>query len=275
MRARRAGFAPVILVVALGVAGACALVPNWRPWNWSVFQKKVPVAALTAAQADLARSQKEAAAREADLRAAAEKERAGLIDQVGYAHEMASGASIALARAPVAPEVTLAAGLIGRVNASLTQAIGDLPPARQAEIAAIVDGALSAKQQEVDAAKAVLAARDAQLAMVTAEREQVQKQLPVLQAAVETANAKVAASQATVSAKTQEVVTFAQKVAAKEREAGSLSAQIHSLFRIVIFLGILYVIVHIVLPSLAQEFPGIGWLTTLNRVTKSATSAHA
>ena len=276
MKITRSGFVIIpalVWVAVLGIGGA-ALVPNWRPWNWSVFQPAVPAAALSKAQADLAKAQQDAAAREADLKAAEARERKSLLDQLGYAHEMASGAAIALGRAPQSPEVTLAAGLLGRVDVSLTAAIGDLPAGQQAEIRAIVDGALSAKQAEIDKAKADLAARDADLARVTTEREQVKQQIPVLQASLDTANAKVSASQAVVTAKTAEVVTYAEKVAAKEKEAGSLSAQLGSLLRIAALVAVLYLIVHVALPSLAQEFPALGWLTTLNRVTKSVTSAH-
>jgi hypothetical protein len=271
---RTAGFAPIVVILMCSVIGGAALVPNWRPWNWSVFQPKVPVAALTQAQAEFAKAQKEAAAREADLLAAQAKERAGLVDQVGYAHQMAHGASIALKSAPQSPEVTLASGLLERVDSSLTAAIGDLPAERQAEIRAIVEGALSAKQAEVDAAKAKLAARDADLARVTTEREQVKAQIPVLENSLATAQAKVVATQADVTVKTQEVVTFAQKVAEKEKEAGSLTAQIGSLIRIALFVGLVYLVIHFVLPSLAQEYPSANWLTNLNRITKSVTSAH-
>ena len=271
---RTAGFAPVVVLIVCAAIGGAALVPNWRPWNWAIFQPKVPVAALTQAQADLAKAQKEAAAREADLLAAQAKERAGLVDQVGYAHQMAAGASAALKKAPPSPEVILASGLLDRVNSSLSAAIGDLPPQRQAEILAIVDGALSAKQAEIDAAKASLASRDADLARVTTEREQVKAQIPALQLSLSTAQAQVASKQADVAVQTAKVVTFAEKLQATEKEAGSLSAQVGSLFRIAILVGLIYLLIHVVLPSLAQEFPALGWLTTLNKVTKSVTSAH-
>lgn len=267
-------FVPVLVVAAvLGIGGA-ALVPNWRPWNWSVFQPKVPTAALTQAQAALVLAQKQAADREANLAAAKAREHADLVQQLGYADEMAWGASVALSKAPPSPEVALANGLVTRAHTSLRDAIGDLPAARQAEITAIVDGALSAKQAEVDAARAALAARDADLAKAAAERDQVQKQIPALQASLATANATVAATQATVTVKTAEVVTYAQKVAAKEEEEGSLTAQLGSLLRIAAFVAVLYILIHVVLPSLAQEFPALGWLTTLNKITKSVTSAH-
>lgn len=270
----RDGFAQIILIVALTAIGGAALVPNWRPWNWAIFQKAAPTAALTAAQHDLQKARADAAAKELAYQTALSAQKAQLEHQLRYAQETGAGIKPALIKAPQTAEVVLAEGLADRMDAGLAAAIGDLPEDRRREIMQIVDQALSAKQQEVDQAKAQLAARDKDLQQATDQRKAVEAQLPVLKAAVDTSEAKAQLAQANVTAKTAEVVTYADKVAQKEKESGSLSSQLHSLLRIGALIGLIIIFCNFILPSLAQEFPAVKALTVANQISKSVTSAH-
>ena len=139
---------------------------------------------------------------------------------------------------------------------------------------AIVDGALSAKQAEVDAAKASLAQRDASLALLQTQKLAVEAQIPPLQAQAKAADTKAQAAQTVVTAKTAEVVAYANKAAEKESEAGSLGALLTKAAWIVGILLALLFLANFILPSLAAEFPAVSWLVKLNQTTKSITSAH-
>jgi len=265
----------VISVVLLYVLGGLALtqaVPDWGVTHW--FAKGPPTIELSKAETALATAKSDAAKAQADLLAAQAKERAATVDQVRYSQQMVAGIPVALKRLPASPEVQLAAQLAERAQKGLSAAIGDLPADRQAEIMAIVDGALSAKQAEVDAAKAALAAKDAQLVKVTAAKVEVEAQIPVLTSKATVAAAKADAAQTLVTAKTAEVVAFADKAAAELQENGSLRATIEKyLFRAGIAV-LLYLLIHGCLPALAQEFPQSNFISKLYRWTTSLTSAH-
>lgn len=266
------GIVPVILLYALGALALTQLVPNWRlP---ALFAPKPPMVELAKAQADLAAAKAAADAAEAKLVAAHAAEQAKTTDQLRYSQQMASGARLAVAKAPVSAEVTLAGGLLDRAVKGLESAIGALPADRQAEIIQIVNDALSAKQAEVDAAKAQLAVRDRDLAVATAEKAAVQAQIPVLAAQVAKADAAKATAEGVVTAKTQEVVNFATKLADKEKEAGSFSALVGKLETVLIVLLALAAFAYFLLPCLAAEFPQFKLLVLLNRTVKSLTCAH-
>lgn len=60
----------------------------------------------------------------------------------------------------------------------------------------------------------------------------------------------------------------------KEARANSLDAWAGNLVRSLIWVGVAYLVIHWVLPSLAQEFPGVRLLQVANKAVKSVTSAH-
>lgn len=220
--AKTRGVIPVIVLYVLGAAALTQLVPDWRLPN--LFAKKPPTIELAKAEQALATAKADAAESEAKLKAAQAVEQAKIAALLGGSQQMLQGVNLALKRAPASPEVTLAMGLADRASLGLKSAIGDLPADRQAEILAIVDGALSAKQAEVDAANAKLAAKDAELKQVTADKLLIQAKIPQFEVAVEKAKTAQTAAEGTVAAKTAEIVTYAEKMAAKEKEAGSLAA---------------------------------------------------
>lgn len=220
MKTRAFIWLPVL--IAIGLLAASQAVPNFR--LTSLFAKKPPTVDLAKAEAALDAAKADAEAKITALNVAKAAEQAKIAALLGGSQQMLAGVSLALKRAPASPEVTLAMGLADRASLGLKSAIGDLPSDRQAEIIAIVDGALSAKQAEVDAANAKLAAKDAELKVTTAAKVAIEAQIPVLAAQAEKAKAVQAATQATVDAKVSEVAAYADAAAKDKAEKGSLAA---------------------------------------------------
>jgi hypothetical protein len=272
MNSRR-GVVQIAVVLAIAaVVGIVALIPSWHlP---AFLQKKPPVAALSQAEVDLAKSKADLAAAQAKLDAAQAAKEKATHDQAQYAQQMVAGVPVALARAPQSPEVVLAAQLANRAQIGLAAAIGDLPQDKQAEITLIVGQALSAKQAEVDAAKAALAVRDSELAGETASKRALEAQIPPLQATVAAKSAEVQVKDAAVQEKTAEVSKWADLKSQADQKAGSLDAYAGNLMRILLIIGILYAVCHFVLPCLAAEFPASRVLSWFYRTSTSIVSAH-
>jgi hypothetical protein len=271
------GAVPVLVLVAAGVLALVALlVPSWHlP---ALFQSKPPVAKLDQAQVQLEAAQAAQAKAEAALSAAKAKEEQARLDQLHYAQEMLSGVSQSLAKVSIqsqGPEVALAAQLAVKAESGLSAAIGALPVTEQTEITQLVAQALSAVQAQRDAAMATLATRDAQLLNETQARTALDRQLPVLAAQVATANAQVQVQGAAVAAKTLEVSNWAQKMSAAEQKAGSLDAYAGNLVRVLVICGLIYLFVHFIMPSLAQEYPASKVLSFVYRWLTSLFSAHS
>ena len=95
-----------------------------------------------------------------------------------------------------------------------------------------------------------------------------------MQTALQTKAAEVAAKDAEVQTVTSKVRVYAEQKAEAEKRAGSLDAWAGSLVRWLLWAGALYVIVHYVLPCVAQEFPAVRWLSAINKAAKSVSSAH-
>lgn len=267
------GAAPLILVYVLGAALLSQLVPNFRVTH--LFAKGPQTAELRAAQESAAKAKADAIAAQAHYDAALLEYRTKALNASQYSQQMIAGVPVALARAPQSPEVVFASSLAKRAARGLAVAIGDLPADKQAEIAEIVQDALSAKQAEVDAAKAALAVKDKELSDTKDAKQAIEAKLPVLEQQAKAADAKAVAAEGVVVVKTNEVATYAEKAAAKEKEAGSLNAFAGSLVRWIIAIGIGYVLIHFVLPSLAQEFPAVRLITYANKTLKSIFSSHA
>ena len=266
------GVIQAVWLLAGAVVLIFALVPSWHLPSFLV--KKPETKQLTQAQVDLASANKRLADAQAKLDAAQAQQAQKTHDQTAYAQQMIAGVPVALAHAPQLPEVVLASQLAQRAQNGLAAAIGDLPADKQAEITAIVGQALSAKQAEVDAANKALASKDAELASETTAKKALEASISPLQASVVAANAQVGVKTALVDQKTAEVVAYANQAAAEKEKAGSLSIYASNLFRIILICGILYLIIHVVLPCVAAEFPGATWLTSIYRFWTSLTSAH-
>lgn len=263
----------VLTLVLVLVAGVCLFVPTWHlP---AIFQKKPETKQLSQANGALEKAQADAKLAEAALASAQAKEQAAQLVQIRYSQEMVSGVRLSLLSAPKSAETTLAGELASRADNALALAVGKLPADQQAEMEALIQNALSAKQAQVDAAQATLAQRDAQLQAVTQQKQALDIQVPVLQASVATKDALVAVAQTKVDAKQAEVISWADKTSAAQKEAGSLGAYGNNLMRILVICGIAYLFIHFVLPSLAQQYPASKVLSGVYLWLTSLFSAHS
>lgn len=263
---------PITLLLIVGVA-AFAVGGFKLP---AFLQKQPPVAQLTTAQDELAKAKAAQQQAEALLAAARAQEAARTATQLDYAQQFAAGTSLALGRVrpeQVTPEIKLATELAARANAGLEAARGKLPPEAQAEIQKLVDQALSAVTAERDAYKAALAQKDADLQATTAAKAAIERQIPALEAKVQTKDAEVAAVTAKTETLTQEVKVWAQGKADADARAGSLDAYAGRLIRGAVIIGVLYFLIHFILPCVAQSYPG-GWLSKLADAAKNLTTAH-
>ena len=264
-----------ITLIALGLLGATQFVPNWRVTN--LFKRDQVAAtskALAQANADLAKAQADAKTAQDALETARKAELAKKDAQIRYAQQMAAGASESLTKASPEPPVKLALALLDRTNHGLAVAIGDLPADKQAEIIKIVSDSLSGVQARLDAANAALAVKDKELTVATVERDALKVQIPKLETQLATKDADVKQATAIAAQKQTALVSAAQKVQAEIKENGSLGALTDKLEWLLVFCGILYVVVHFALPSLAQEFPASRVLTWMNKAAKSISSSH-
>lgn len=276
MNTRAFAIPAVVWVIAALGGAAMVAVPNFRPANWFSKDKVAEAnAALQSAQADVAKAKSEAIAAQVALQALRDTELAKKDAQLGYAQQMAVGASESLKQATPEPAVKLAISLLDRTNTGLAAAIGALPPDKQQEIVRLVAQSLSGMADQLAAANATLAQKDRELAVITTERTEAKAQIPKLETALKAKEEALAEKTAVVATKTDQLVAQAEKIAAKEREAGSLASQVNNLGRLLIVICLIYVVAHWLLPSLAQEFPAFKLLGTLNRTVKSVTSAHS
>lgn len=261
--------------IAVGLAAVLGFGPKLH--TPAIFQKQPPTEQLQLAQAELEKAKASQAAAAAALAEAKAKQEQRTLEQIRYAQQTNDGVVEALQRVPSehrTPEVKLAGNLAARTTVSLSAAVGALPPEQRAEILKIVDGALSQVEAERDAAQAALARKDAELQSTIQAKAELASEVPKLKAALDTKAAEVLARDAQVQTVSTQVRVYAEQKAAAEQRAGSLDAFAGSLMRWAIVAGVLYVLIHFVLPCVAQEFPGIGWLAKLNQTAKSVSSAH-
>lgn len=275
MRSNR-GAIPVVVWAVLAVLGVGAVaVPNLNPVTW--FKKDKIAEAdknLQQAQAELKKAQDDARTAQGALLASQKAERDKQINQIAYAQQMAAGASNALQNATQEPPVKLALSLLDRTNNGLAAAIGALPADKQAEIIKIVSDSLSGVQAKLDDAKAKLAEKDKELAVTTNERDGLKARIPTLEADLKAKDGSVATLTLTVAQKAQALTAVAEKVQAEVKENGSLGAQVDNLGRLLLVLGLIYVLAHYILPALSAEFPQVRLLQGINRTVTSFVSAH-
>lgn len=272
MNRSRGAVQAVVLLYVVGAAALTQLVPNWRVTH--LFQKGPQTKELAAAQAELAKVKQQAEEAQKKYDAALQAQKDATTEQVRYAQQFAAGIPPLLDNAPQTPEVKLANVFALRVNKGLAAAIGELPVAKQQEILSIIEDALSTKQEEVEKANRRIAELDAELAVTNRQKAVVEAQLPLLQKAKEAAEAKAEAKEALVVQKTAEVVQYANEAALEKKQNGSLGAAVERFVWGAGVLAALYALFHFILPSLAQEYPGISWLQHVNKTLKSLSSAH-
>lgn len=254
IRSLRAAVDPVSLVLIAALALGGASLAGWKPFAF--LKPKPPTAQLTQLQADLAASQAALAQARLAAEEAARLESARQAEQVRWAQQMGEGAALALNRQPAehrTAQTQLAGDLLTRANVGLADAIGGLPPAKQAEILSIVDRALSASQAERDEARAALAVKDAELRTVSAQRAEIAAQIPALTAKAARLSAEVAETQAAVTVKTNEVKTWAELKQASDRAAGSLSAALQRWINGCLIVAAAYAFLAYILPGLLKH----------------------
>lgn len=233
---QRAEIATIILIV-VGVLGATQIIPNWRVSNW--FKKGPPTAELRAAEESAAKAKAELAALQAQLAAKQAAEDAAKTSQVQNAQFNVTGIPLALEGEAQTPGVVLATTLANNALLGLNSAIGGLPADQQAQIKLIVAQIRSSDLKQIEAGKAALAAKEAELGAVTSEREVLKAQIGPMQQLVKAADDKVQAANAIVLAKTDQVVTYADKAFAKEKEAGSLKALGDNLLKLLALVAVI------------------------------------
>lgn len=274
----------LVAVAAAALVGGGFTLPAF-------LQKKPPVAKLEQTQADLAAAKAAQQAAEvardkaqADLAKVREDDQRKKGEQLGFAYQMAVGASEAIGRIPGEHKTSasqLAGDLIARSTVGLAAALGELPADKRLEIVRIVDQALSSKQAEIDAARAALARKDAELSFTIQERERLAAEVPRLAAEVTHRElevrkklAEVAEKDVAVTRLAEEVKRYATEAAAERARAGSIDAYAGNIARALVVIVLLWLVAMWVLPSLAQEFPGSRVLVGLNKTVKSILTAH-
>lgn len=275
----------LVVVAAAAIVGGGFTLPAF-------LQKKPPVVKLEQTQADLAAAKAAQLAAEAardkaqaDLAKVRDEDQRKKGEQLGFAYQMAVGAGEAIGRIPVdhkTPASQLAGELIARSTVGLAAALGELPADKRIEIVRIVDQALSAKQAEIDAARAALARKDAELSFTIQERERLASEVPRLAAEVthrelevKRKAAEVAEKDIAVTRLAEEVKRYATEAAAERARAGGLDAYAGTIMRGLMLLAGLYVLANWILPSLAAEFPACRALSVINKTVKSITSSHS
>jgi hypothetical protein len=179
----------------------------------------------------------------------------------------------ALKAAPPSQPVAVAVSLNTRADVALTAAIGNLPQAQQDAINAIVAESLSKSAAEVADAQAKLAASDAALHGESATRTEAETKAAQLATTVQATTAAQAAAEAALAAKTNQVAAAA--ALADEQAKGSLlSNQLKSLIGWGILVGLIYLFVHFILPSLVAQFPQVRVLVGIYNFLTSIFSSH-
>lgn len=273
MKTTNRGFA--IPAVYYAVAGAAALlffaVPNLNPFHKKPAKEasaQVDLlvkqqAELDAARAELARVAAEKKAADEAAEAARKVADARRTDQLRQGQQYVVGAGAALNK--IAPEnrtaeIRIASDLNGRAAISLGLALGEIDPAKQAEIVKLVDdyvagkeadvkAQLDAKDKEVQAAQEAKKAAEAERTAALVQSESLKNKL--------TETEKVVTQKDEMIHKSETVAqTLARKAAEAEHAAGSIGAQFNSLLRFVV----LYLIIAWGLQLLAKAYPGVSIL---------------
>lgn len=262
-----------VLLVVLALIGLSQAVPNLRPSNW--FKKGPPTAELVAAQQKADQADKKVAELEHKVQSLEVEKAAQKDSQVNYSHEMVTGAIEANSHAPESTEKAIVDSFLQRADIGLNSAIGKLDPALRAEVVNIVAQLRSGDVEKIKAANAMLAEKDKELALATATRLKLEAEKQTVTTKLDAAVKEAATVKELVAAKTAQVVSYADKAFQREKEAGSLGALVEKMGWVIAGIVLVIILANWVIPSLAQEFPGIGWLVALNKTIKSLTSAHA
>lgn len=270
------GAEPVSLLLILVLLGSTQLVPNWRVSNIFSRKDKAKIEQL----AKQIEEQEKARAAEEAARIALEKqqadERAKLEAQVQGAQQMNAGTLATLRTIPSEAQTRqtrLALSFAIRADARLTQAIGRLPDAQQAEIAQIVADLLSDAEQRVSDAELRLRKKDEEAKLLASERDELRfVAIPAAKEAVLKAEADKAKVEAKVGELTNQVAKKAAEYEEKDREAGSLYALLRKLAFVLVLLVFGWVFFALILPGFVKTL-NEGRLKTILRSIAGHTTA--
>ena len=190
------------------------------------------------------------------------------------AHQFVVGIPEALKDEPRTAGDIHATSLANRADDRLTAVLGKLPPEMRAEIIQIVLDIKSNDAKRIADAESKLAAKDTEARML---KQNLDDTIIRERDAVKNLKEKDTAFSSTLSKNaelTTKVAEYAKKSYDKERENGSLAATAERYGMAILGIIILYVIAHVVVPSLAQEFPAVRPLQVAYKAIKSVTSCH-
>lgn len=270
------GSEPVSLLLILVLLGSTQLVPNWRVSRIFSRHDKAKIEQL----ARQLEAQEKARAAEEAARIALEKqqadERAKLEAQVQGAQQMNAGTLATLRTIPSEAQTRqtrLALSFAIRADARLTQAIGRLPDAQQAEIAQIVADLLSDAEQRVSDAELRLRKKDEEAKLLASERDELRfVAIPAAKEAVLKAEVDKAKVEAKVGELTNQVAKKAAEYEEKDREAGSLYALLRKLAFVLVLLVFGWVFFALILPGFVKTL-NEGRLKTILRSIAGHTTA--
>ena len=268
------GVVDVGLLLVVALAGALATGHLTLP---AFLQKKPPTAQLTQAEKDLASAKAAQASAEAKL-AKIEADRQAVKDkQLDYTQEMVGLGLTALNHAGDALEVKIAREAVLRADAGFEAARGKLSPEARAEIQTLFDGAIAAKNHEIEVLRASLVAKDDENARLAGEKAALDGQIPTLRADVEVAKAQTATVEAKTTTLVKQVEDYANKMADERAKAGGWEAYFWLAVKlglaVVLAMGGFYLFAHIWLPSMGQSYPGSLW-ERLAILFKNTTTTH-
>lgn len=270
------GAEPVSLLLILVLLGSTQLVPNWRVSRIFSHKDKAKIEQLNAQLAAQEKARAEAETAQIALEKQQAEERAKLELQVQGAQQMNAGTLATLRTIPKEAQTRqtrLALSFAIRADARLTQAIGRLPDAQQAEIAQIVADLLSDAEQRVSDAELRLRKKDEEAKLLASERDELRfVAIPAAKEAVLKAEADKAKVEAKVGELTNQVAKKAAEYEEKDREAGSLYALLRKLAFVLVLLVFGWVFFALILPGFVKTL-NEGRLKTILRSIAGHTTA--
>ena len=234
-------------------------------------QPKPDTRAIAAAQAEADKAKAEQARVEAEL----EKIRAQMLaneqaktqrekEVLTYGQESNEMAAQALSLVPVehrTTEVELAAEMVGRTGVSLSAILGQLRPDQRADLIKLVEGLLSRQAEERKAARALLEAKDKELAESAKQRAVLMSQHDKLELEIIAKEADAQAAKAERDAKDVQLRAETQKALNLMERIGSSRA---SFWKLCLWLVGAFLWFRLVLPALASVLPAAAWLQRFN-----------
>lgn len=257
----------IIAIVALLFTGSMPKLPS--------FKKDPPVAAASEADKKAVETAQKLTDTQQKLDAANAKIADQTKQQIGYAQVMVEGADhVANQAKDKTPEIAAIASFTGRAKLALALANSPLTPQQQADVWKIAEDLASGERARADAAEAQLHQKDTQLQVVTAQKNDLAQQVPGLTKERNDARTDAKTSLDSAVQLNGQVQQYAAKQVEKDKKLSSAEYWESWLGRILVIGGIAYLLVHVLLPNLAQSYPGVSWLTKTADFAKNISTSH-